>query len=198
MNNNNNKTNKTEADCGSDHELLNAKFRLKLKEVGKTTRPFRCDINHIPYSGISEVAQSCPTLCDLMDCAWNSPGQNTGEDSLSLLEGIFPTQGSNLSLPHCRQLLYCLSHQGSPIQIATLPQFLLCLKNLALFVKSSPNFLTVAFKSSKGASSQFSTLFFTIFHSFYHVTLLEFSNKLLYHMSIWAVSLSHPIAFYFF
>ena len=37
------------ADCGSDHELLIAKFRLKLKELGKTTRPFRYDLNQIPY-----------------------------------------------------------------------------------------------------------------------------------------------------
>ena len=37
------------ADCGSDHELLIAKFRLKLKTVGKTTRPFRYDLNQIPY-----------------------------------------------------------------------------------------------------------------------------------------------------
>ena len=37
-----------EADCGSDHELLIAKFRLKLKEVGKSTRPFRYDLNQIP------------------------------------------------------------------------------------------------------------------------------------------------------
>ena len=37
------------ADCGSDHELLVAKFRLKLKKVGKTTRPFRYDLNQIPY-----------------------------------------------------------------------------------------------------------------------------------------------------
>ena len=45
---------------------------------------------------------------------WNSPGQNTGVDSLSLLQGIFPTQGSNPGLPHCRWILYQLSHQGSP------------------------------------------------------------------------------------
>ena len=45
---------------------------------------------------------------------WNSPGQNTGVGSLSLLQGIFPTQGSNPGLPHCRQILYQLSHQGSP------------------------------------------------------------------------------------
>ena len=45
---------------------------------------------------------------------WNSPGQNTGVGSLSLLQGIFPTQGSNPGLPHCRWSLYQLSHKGSP------------------------------------------------------------------------------------
>ena len=44
---------------------------------------------------------------------WNSPGQNTGVGSLSLLQGIFPAQGLNPGLPHCRQILYQLSHQGS-------------------------------------------------------------------------------------
>ena len=44
---------------------------------------------------------------------WNSPGQNTGVDSLSLLQGIFRTQGSNPGLLHCRQILYQLSHKGS-------------------------------------------------------------------------------------
>ena len=45
---------------------------------------------------------------------WTSPGQNTGVGSLSLLQGIFPTQGSNPGLPPCRQSLYQLSHKGSP------------------------------------------------------------------------------------
>ena len=48
---------------------------------------------------------------------WNSPGHNgesTGVDSLSLLQGIFPTQKSNPCLPHCRQILYQQSHKGSP------------------------------------------------------------------------------------
>ena len=45
---------------------------------------------------------------------WNSPGQNTGAGSLSLLQGIFPTQGSNPGLLHCRRILYQLSHKGSP------------------------------------------------------------------------------------
>ena len=48
---------------------------------------------------------------------WNSPGQNTGVGSLSLLQGIFPTQGSNPGLLHCRQILYQLSHKGSPLYI---------------------------------------------------------------------------------
>ena len=43
------------ADCGSDHELLIAKFRLKLKKIGKTTRPFRYELNQIPYNYIVEV-----------------------------------------------------------------------------------------------------------------------------------------------
>ena len=43
------------ADCGSDHELLIAKFRLKLKKVGKTNRPFRYDLNQIPYDYTVEV-----------------------------------------------------------------------------------------------------------------------------------------------
>ena len=45
---------------------------------------------------------------------WNSPGQNTGVGSHSLLQGIFPTQGLNPGLLHCRQILYWLSHKGSP------------------------------------------------------------------------------------
>ena len=61
-----------------------------------------------------EVTQLCLTLCDPMDCPWNSPGQNTGVGSLFLLQGIFPTQGSNPGLSHCRQIFYQLSHQGRP------------------------------------------------------------------------------------
>ena len=59
------------------------------------------------------AAQSCPTLCNPMNCNWNSLGKNTGVGSHSLLQGIFPTQGSNSCLLHCRHILYSLSHQGS-------------------------------------------------------------------------------------
>ena len=60
---------------------------------------------------------------------WNSPGQNAGVGSLSLLQGDFPTQELNLGLPHCRQILYQLSHKGSPskydrrMSSHTLPHF---------------------------------------------------------------------------
>ena len=48
-------------------------------------------------------------------CPWDCPGKNTGVGSHSLLQGIFPTQGSNPNLLHCRQIIYCLSHQGNPL-----------------------------------------------------------------------------------
>ena len=55
-----------EADCGSDHGFLIAKFRLKLRKVGKTTRPFRYDLNQIPYGYIVEVRNRFKGL-DLID-----------------------------------------------------------------------------------------------------------------------------------
>ena len=67
------------------------------------------------------VAQSCLTLCDPMDYSLpgssvhgDSPRKNTGVGCNFLLQGIFPAQGSNPGLPHCSQILYRLSHQGSP------------------------------------------------------------------------------------
>ena len=58
------------ADCGSDHELLIAKFRLKLKKVGKTTKPFRYDLNKIPYDYTLEVRNRFKGL-DLIECLMN-------------------------------------------------------------------------------------------------------------------------------
>ena len=61
-------------DCGSDHELLIAKLRLKLKKIGKTTRPFRYDLNQIPYDYTVEVRKRLKGL-DLIDTVpdelWN-------------------------------------------------------------------------------------------------------------------------------
>ena len=69
------------------------------------------------------VAQSCSTLCDPTDCNLpgfsahgDSPGKNTGVGCHVLLQGIFPTQGLNPGLPHCRQMVCHLSHQGSPMR----------------------------------------------------------------------------------
>ena len=66
------------------------------------------------------VTQSCPVLCDPMDYSppsssghRDSPSKNTGVGWHALLQGIFPTQALNLGLPHCRQILYHLSHQRS-------------------------------------------------------------------------------------
>ena len=55
------------ADCGSDHELLIAKIRRKLKKVGKTTSPFRYDLNQIPYDYTVEVTSRVKGL-DLIEC----------------------------------------------------------------------------------------------------------------------------------
>ena len=55
---------------------------------------------------------------------WDSPGQNTGVGSLSFHQGSFPTQGLNPGHPHCRQILYQLSHQESPYASKVMPQIL--------------------------------------------------------------------------
>ena len=62
--------NKTRNDCGSGHEFLIAKFRLKLKKVEKTTRPFRYDLNPIPYGYTVEVRNRFKGL-DLIECLKN-------------------------------------------------------------------------------------------------------------------------------
>ena len=66
------------------------------------------------------VSQSCLTLCDPLDCSLpvcsvpgGSLGKNTGAGCHALLQRIFPTQGSNPGLLHCRRILYCLNHQES-------------------------------------------------------------------------------------
>ena len=64
-------------------------------------------------------SESCSVMSDSLQphglySPWNSLGQNTGVGSPSLLQGIFPTQGSNPSFPHCQRILYQLSHKRSP------------------------------------------------------------------------------------
>ena len=79
----------------------------------------RISSSHLPlpsYPLEVKVTQWCPVLCDPQGLynPWNSPSWNTGVGSLSLPQGIFPTQGSNPGLPQCRRILHPLSHQGSP------------------------------------------------------------------------------------
>ena len=68
---------------------------------------------------LSAVSESCSVVSNSLQphglySPWNSPGQNIGVESSPLLQGILPTQGSNVSLPRCRQIHYQLSYQGSP------------------------------------------------------------------------------------
>ena len=78
-----------------------------------------CYLIHGKVKVKMSVTQSFPTLRPhglqhiRLLCPWNSSGKNTGVGSHSLLQGIFLTQGSNLVLLHCRQILYYLSHQGN-------------------------------------------------------------------------------------
>ena len=79
---------------------------------------FRSEIKHRRIFK-TKVSQSCSVMSDSLQphglsSPWNSPGQNTGVWSLSLLQGIFPTQGLNPGLPHCQRVLYQLSHKESP------------------------------------------------------------------------------------
>ena len=75
-----------------------------------------CSLDRLRYKSESE---SRSVLSDslwphVLYSPWNSPGQNARVGRLSLLQGIFPTQGSNPGLPHCRRILYQLSHKGNP------------------------------------------------------------------------------------
>ena len=90
-----------------------------LKEQYTTTQ-FSNQIKTITLVQFSSVTQLCLTLCDPMDrippgssVHGDSPGRNAGVGCHALLQGIFPTQGSNPGLLHCRRILYRLNHQGS-------------------------------------------------------------------------------------
>ena len=100
----------------SHSELLTSKFVLF-----EATKFLFCFCNLLQQQGcaVRLVAQSCLTLCDPIDCSLpgssvhgDSPGKNTGVGCHALLQGIFPTQGSNPGLLHCRWILHRLSHQG--------------------------------------------------------------------------------------
>ena len=100
---------------------LNSKEIKPVDEFFKTVLSERNKIEKTVYTVILyiklkvKVAALCMILWDPMDSPWDSLGQNTGVvSSLSLLQGILPTRGSNPDLLHCRQILYQLSHKGRP------------------------------------------------------------------------------------
>ena len=100
------------------------------------------------------VTQSCATLQPYglqparALCPWNSPAKKTGMCCHSLLQGIFPTQGLNPGLLHCGQILYCLSHQGSPVGGREMPKTNLT-KHLSYASKSLVDYATkVIFEQS--------------------------------------------------
>ena len=83
---------------------------------------------HSLISSFSDESESRSVLSDSLQphglsSPWDSPGQNTGVGSLSLLQEIFPTQGSNPGLPYCRQILYQLNHKGNPPLVIEFPSF---------------------------------------------------------------------------
>ena len=72
-------------------------------------------VNVLSHSVVSDFLRPSGLKTARLLCPWGSPGKDTGRDCYALLQGIFPTQGSNIGLPHFRHILYCLSHQGSPL-----------------------------------------------------------------------------------
>ena len=89
------------ADCGSDHELLITKFRLKLKKVGKTTRLFRYDLNQIPYDYTVEVSNRFKGL-DLIDRVpdelWNEVHDIVQETGIKTIPNGKEMQKSKMAL----------------------------------------------------------------------------------------------------
>ena len=95
-------------------------IRRAIRTKGKVGRKRNVSILELGQ-GLCLVPQPCPTLWDPIYCSLpgssvhgDSPGKNIGVGCHACLQGIFPTQGSNLGLLHYRWILYCLSHQGSP------------------------------------------------------------------------------------
>ena len=73
-------------------------------------------VKSVSRSVMSNSLQSHGLQSAKLLCSWNSPGKNTEVGSHALLQGICLIQGSNLGLPHCRQILYCLSHKGRSLK----------------------------------------------------------------------------------
>ena len=109
---------------GISHKGLWSKLNTMQKLILRMDRVenliFQSDVDSYRFCCCC-VVQLCPTLCDPMNCSppgssvhGDSPGKNTRAGCHAFLQGIFPTQGLNPGLPHCRRILYQLSYPGSP------------------------------------------------------------------------------------
>ena len=83
------------------------------KQYGGTSKKLKAELSWKKSESESRSVVSDSLQPHGLYSLWNSPGQNTGVGSLSFLQGIFPIQGSNPGLRHCRQILYQLSHKGN-------------------------------------------------------------------------------------
>ena len=127
------KVHRCQRGCGEKGTLLHCSQGCKLvrplwKTVWKLLRKLKIELPYdpaIPLLGLSlSLSQSHSVVSDSLRphglqpiwllCPWHSPGKTTGVGCHSLLQRIFPTHGSNSGLLHCRQIVYYLSHQGSP------------------------------------------------------------------------------------
>ena len=88
----------------------------------------------VSHSVMSNSFQPHGLLPTRLLCLWNSPGKNTGVSCHSLLHGIFPTQGLNSGLMHCRQILYHLSYKGSFKRLSVISQVLASLGAVNSFI----------------------------------------------------------------
>ena len=112
----------TKTDILSKKEASGDGFKLELQHwlfLGSLGCQPILQILDFPASIIMQISWKLLVVSDSLlpqglYSPWNSPGQNTGMGSLSLLQEILPIRGSNPGLPHCRWILYQLSHKGSP------------------------------------------------------------------------------------
>ena len=99
-------------DCSRRQHFFLEWWKCSKSDCGNDCTTLGKSLSHVQFFVTPRTIQSIP---------WNSPGQNTGVGSLSLLQGIFPTQGLNPGLLHCRRILYQLNHEGSsPIHSRTI------------------------------------------------------------------------------
>ena len=108
--------------CVCEREHTYNYFLKFCKKISKLLLTNALELICSPYGSESEVTQSCLALYDPMDCSltrlfrpWDFPGTSNGAGCRFLLQGIFPTQGSNPGLLHCRRILSPAEPQGTPM-----------------------------------------------------------------------------------